>query len=120
MSKSARLTHAAGIVYASTSLPQDRGFDHLDNAVTALLESVGEQAVPEVLWRLQYQQRGPQSTQDLLVDDDGVLVLTPLAQDLAFDDSVLEGVKKAWQMISGESEEAFMKFEAREGMEVED
>ena len=114
------LTSASGIIYASIALPQEQGFARLEQAIIGLLDSVGEQPVPRVLWNLRYVQRGPVSGQGPSEPDDGVIILSPLSMDLAFDDFVLEEVKKAWQTVTGEPEESFLKFEAREGMESED
>ena len=114
------LTSFPGVIYASTSLASDRGFAHLEKAVTALLESVGEQSMPDVLWTLRYQQHSPLLPQRIVNEDGGLIAIPPLPQDLALDGSVLKDVKKIWQKITGESEDSFMRFEAREGMEVED
>jgi len=44
-----------------------------------------------------------------------VVILPPLSTDLALQDDVLDDVKAAWMKITGEGEEGFMKFDAREG-----
>jgi hypothetical protein len=103
-------------MYASTALPHDTGFAHLDRAVMALLESVGEQPVPEVLWSLKYQQQSSTSPPNTVVQD-GTILLPALSQNLALDDSVMDEVKSAWSKITGEYQEAFMQFDPREGIE---
>lgn len=49
-----------------------------------------------------------------------IICLPSLSSDLALDDQELEDVKKAWLKITGENEEMFLKFDAREGTEDED
>ena len=88
--------------------------------MSALLETVGEQPVPQVLWSMQYHQRTSTSSQIQVGNTGGVIVLPSLSQDLALDDNVLEYVQRAWQRITGEDQETFLKLEAREGMEDDD
>ena len=115
------LTNDLGVIYASTTAPQDLGFLRLRNAVTELLHCCRyEEPKPELLWKLQYHQKSPTSAQRLIADENGVLALPLLSADLTLDDSVIGEVKKAWKMITGEPEERFMKFEARDGMQDED
>lgn len=92
----------------------------IEEAITALLESIGEQPEPKVLWSLNYQQRSPKSTQSAVMNGDGVVVLPALSQDLALDDSIMDEIKSAWSKITDGSNEDFMKFQAREGLEDED
>ena len=83
----------------------------------SLLQGVDEGKVPEVLWKMQFTQQARTSSQPSLAEgtNEHVIMLPPLSTDVVFEDSVLESVRTAWQQITGESEEAFMKFEAREG-----
>lgn len=104
------------VLYASTLLPEPEGFKRLNQAVAYLLESVDEQPTPSVLWNLQYEQRVPQSRQIHIDESNGTIVLPPLSLDAVLEDIVLDDVKKAWQQLTGESEETFMVFEARDGM----
>jgi hypothetical protein len=108
-----------GVVYASTANPQDPGFGHLDRAVAALLDSVGEQLAPKVLWRLRYQQRTTKSQLSIAIDD-GTIMLPALSRGLALDDSITDEIRSIWSKITGEAEESFMNFDAREGLEDED
>jgi hypothetical protein len=108
-----------GVIYASTTTPHDPGFGYLDRAVAALLESVGEQSVPAVLWRLRYQQRTTKSQRSVVVND-GIILLPALSQDLALDDYITTEIRSACSKITGEAEDSFMKFDAREGLEDED
>ena len=103
------------MLYASTSAAN--GFDILGHAVQSLLQGVGEEKMPNVLWKMQFVQHArADSKQDLAeATREHVITLSPLTTDVVFEDSVLQDVKHAWQKIMGESEETFMKFEAREG-----
>ena len=103
-------------MYVSTALPHDTGFAHLDRAVISLLESVGEQPVPEILWSLKYRQQSSTAPPSTVVQD-GTILLPALSQNLALDDSVMDEVKLAWSKITGENQEAFVQFDPREGLE---
>lgn len=67
---------------------------------------------------MQYQQQYGSPTQSQI--NDGVIGLPLLSSGLALEDEVLEGVKTAWQRITGEPAEAFMQFEVREGVGEDD
>lgn len=85
-----------------------------------LLESTGEQTVPQVLWSMRYEQRHA-SVADPSNLSGAVINLKSLSPDLAFDDSTLKDVKAAWLRVTDADPDSFMKFEAREGtMEDED
>ncbi|KAF2764208.1 FAD/NAD(P)-binding domain-containing protein [Teratosphaeria nubilosa] len=102
------------VLYASTA--ESQAFDVLESAVTSLLRSVGEESVPQVLWRLQYVQRVPTSSQPLDErPDSNVVMLSPLSTDAVLQDKVMDDVKQAWRKITGEDDAAFLRFEAREG-----
>jgi len=103
-------------MYASVALPFDQGQAHLHAAVNALLD--GMSLEPRVLWSMQYYQAD--ITVQALGSDSNTICLSSLSSDLALDDRELEDVKRAWLRITGESEETFLKFDAREGMEDED
>ena len=87
--------------------------------MTALLESVGGHPASEVLWSLKYQQRSSKSQQSTVVQD-GTILLPALSQNLALDDSVMDEVKSAWSKITGEPQEVFMQFDAREVFDDDD
>ena len=117
-----------------------------DPAQSPSISSSDRSAIPEVLWRLQYQQQTPASPQKPAKvgsekiekgGEDGILTLPPLGQDLVFDDEVLEHVRGVWREIMGvngstdaaeQSEEPhgdgngneFMVFESREGAGIWD
>ena len=84
-----------------------------------MLEGVSEQPIPEVLWNMRYQQRVPNATRRNAAKH-GIISLPSLSQSLAFDDSVIDEVKSAWHKVTGEPEEHFMKFDARDGFEDDD
>ncbi len=112
------LTSLKGVAYASVALPSDTGYPRLERAISDLLLSA-EDAQPELLWTLRYQQRTNLSTQALR-ESGGLINLPALRDDLVLDDSVLDGVRQAWQSITSEEQSVFMKFEAREGGEEEE
>lgn len=85
-----------------------------------MLASVDEHPSPSVLWRMQYQQAYCRSTQPQSQREHGVVTLPSLSSSLALGDDALDGVKAAWQLITGADAEAFMRFEAREGADDED
>lgn len=80
---------------------------------------MGEEAELKVLWRLKYQHTAPTLPEKAVVER-GIVRLPALSQSLALDDSVTDHVKSVWNQITGEAEELFMKFDAREGLEYED
>ncbi|KAH9828112.1 DNA repair protein rad16-like [Teratosphaeria destructans] len=103
------------VLYASTAVAPS--FDILNSAVTSLLCSVGEEPVPQVLWRLQYVQRGPTSSRTLDErPDSNVVLLSPLSTDVVLQDEAMDDVKQAWRKIAGEDDGAFLRFEPREGL----
>jgi len=114
------LTVDQGVLYASTLLTGDAGFSLLAQAVTSLLAAVQEGPKPVVLWSMRYEQSFRPST-TAAVDrslgsqhDEHVIMFPPMSLDLAFDDSVLGSVRKAWEKIMGAEAKDFMVFEDRE------
>ncbi|KAK4507925.1 hypothetical protein PRZ48_001660 [Zasmidium cellare] len=107
------------ILYASSARADAQGFGVLNHAVEALLQSVGESTEPQVLWSMHYRQRYT-STHDAPSTSDSVITLQSLSPDLAFDDGTLGNVRLAWQRITDGDQEAFLKFEAREGTMEDD
>lgn len=91
----------------------------MDQAVTTLLDGVGEQLPPQQLWSMRYEQRLP-SGKESGPTHDQILTLKTLSAELALEDDVLRDVKSAWQRITKADPESFMKFEAREGTMDED
>ncbi|KAK3721984.1 Rab proteins geranylgeranyltransferase component A [Vermiconidia calcicola] len=108
------------VIYSSIAMPHDSGLPHLERAVASLLGAVREQPSPQVLWSLRYQQQHADFEHSLMNAQEGVIVLSSLSCDLVLEDSSLDKVKIAWQKITGESENAFMNFDPREGANDED
>ncbi|KAF2689594.1 rab proteins geranylgeranyltransferase component A [Lentithecium fluviatile CBS 122367] len=103
------------VLYASTSLNGDKGFQLLQQATNALLSSVDAMPLPNILWSLQYEQHtGPSS--DILPSyaKDHALKFPPMPLDSASVDSVFDYVKEAWQMIMGDEAGEFLVFADRE------
>lgn len=73
---------------------------------------------PQVLWSMQYHQTD--DTPPVGQDNDHTVPLPTISSDLALSDALLDDVKEAWSKITGDGDEAFLKFDAREGMEDED
>ncbi|EGX92360.1 rab proteins geranylgeranyltransferase component A [Cordyceps militaris CM01] len=94
-------------------------------ALSSLLRSAASegQATPEVVYKLQYEQRGSKSPSLDVSEDDVVTFGTPVL-DLAFRDATLQPVRQAWEKLTGRSgEEAdaeFLVFEDREGVTDDD
>jgi len=115
----------AGIIYASTSLPDQDGRILLDHAVSTLLDAENETKPASILWSLHYTQSGPSpsrssqsTTSPSVVSEKSVLLCPPPSLDLAFDDALIEDVREKWKVIMGDEalEEEFMMFETREGV----
>lgn len=105
---------ATGILYASTLLSSDKGFELLQKAVNALLEAVDVSPQPDVLWSVKYRQRASSGTDILSADNGRVLTFPPPSMDLAFDDAILHNVKEVWRKIMGEAGSDFLVFQDRE------
>lgn len=104
-----------GVIYANTLLPGPTGYDLLDQAFEKLRDTF-ERSKLSVLWSLRYAQRCPSAGDSEKVDvpkDGGIIAFAESNVDLAFDDAVLEDVKRAWTCITGETS-GFMQFEDRE------
>ncbi|KAK3707164.1 Rab proteins geranylgeranyltransferase component A [Vermiconidia calcicola] len=108
------------VIYSSIAMPHDSGLPHLERAVVSLLGGVREQPSPQVLWSLRYQQQHTDLEYSVTDAQEGVIVLSALSRDLVLEDSSLDNVKIAWQQITGDSENAFMNFESREGANEEE
>ncbi|TKA64092.1 hypothetical protein B0A49_07845 [Cryomyces minteri] len=123
--------NAAGVVYASTATTGLEGSETLDKAVARLLQNVGENPTPQVLWSMRYEQSSSVSRPLPQMSSAGtgnlgqsgsadhVLIFPPSSLDLVFDDSILQRVRSVWEKIMGAEAEGFMTFEDREGMGME-
>ncbi|KAH6605174.1 Rab geranylgeranyl transferase escort protein [Trichoderma cornu-damae] len=111
------------VLYLST-LANPNAQTHLEKALSSLLASLspGDQEPPQLLYQLCYEQIGFDTPS---VDIDGQsVVFSLLPLDLAFNDSALDPVRQAWEMVlpdatAGEREE-YLVFTDREGVDAED
>ena len=81
----------------------------------SLLDGLNIEPRPQVLWSLHYHQADAMA--GCLEFGGNTICLPPLSSDLALSDAVLEDVQQAWSKITGEGEDSFLKFVARQGME---
>ncbi|GKZ33848.1 Rab proteins geranylgeranyltransferase component A [Aspergillus brasiliensis] len=106
------------VVYSSVNVPGSEGQSMVETAVRKLLQSAADPNT-KVLWSLRYTQlgRGASQNASLSCPSRNVICLPPVSLDLAFDDSLIDTVKKAWELIMGDeaAQHEFMKFEDREG-----
>lgn len=94
----------------------------LEQALSLLSVAVSpDQEQPKCLYRLSYQQSS--AATDVHVDGNTVN-LPPLPLDLAFNDSVMDQVRAAWDVVTQGDEPAedveYMNFDDREGVIDED
>ena len=105
-----------GVVYLSTvSGPISR--ELLEKALSLLLAAVaGDSGDATYLYKLHYEQRGGLASVDV---DGSVVSLPSLPLDLAFNDSVMDRVRAAWEVVTKGDESAegteYMVFDDREG-----
>jgi hypothetical protein len=95
----------------------------LDEALDRLLKLTNESPHPVALWSLKYEQRGytlPETSANLVGEEAKTITFPPLSLDLAFDETVLNTVKEAWQTIMGPDTQDFLVFEDRNPMGDDD
>ncbi|KAH8730613.1 hypothetical protein GQ44DRAFT_700584 [Phaeosphaeriaceae sp. PMI808] len=103
------------VLYASTLLKGNPGFELLSRAIDTLLATVDVSPQAEVLWRAQYHQQPSSGTEPLPIDPSGrILRFPPLSMDLAFDDEIFGRVKDVWEKIVGDDAGEFLVFQDRE------
>ncbi|KAF2873154.1 rab geranylgeranyl transferase escort protein-like protein [Massariosphaeria phaeospora] len=108
-----------GLLYASTSLSGEEGYELLKQATETLLSTVEVSPAPTILWSIQYQQQsGPAEQSRGTTPYD--LQFAPASLDLAFDDSIIRDVKEVWQKIMGDGAVEFLVFDDRESYADED
>ncbi|KAL7816349.1 GDP dissociation inhibitor domain-containing protein [Trichoderma aethiopicum] len=111
------------VLYLSTPAGPDAQA-HLQTALSSLLASLAAegQEPPKPLYQLYYEQTGYDTPSAEVDGQSAVFSLLPL--DLAFNDSVLDPVRKAWELVMPDvtEEEAaeYMVFTDREGADAED
>jgi hypothetical protein len=93
----------------------------LNVALTALLQAVTPSANP--LYKLYYEQTtSARQSQVTSLRSAAVFEFPSPSLSLSFDDSSLDPVKEAWKLVMKDeaSEDAYMVFEDREGMDDDD
>jgi hypothetical protein len=107
-------------VYATTKGPSEL----LERAIDLLKSLLGESPPPISLYALKYEQHGVSviATPDQKQSNERTIVFPQLSNDLAFDESMFDNVRVAWQKIMGPAAKAeeFLKFEDRNSMADED
>lgn len=122
------MRYQIGIIYASTIRDPANAQDSLKHA-TELALGVGSSDTEraKVLWSMAYTVDEPLATtpdsNELSCDTTGqILQLPDRRHDVAFDDSILDSIKVAWEKILGErsAEYDFLRFEERADPNAED
>lgn len=109
--------HVLAILYASVGASESTGQALIKAALHAVLQTIDESPSPEVLWQIHYQQHSPRAGSQAVTESDSRSIVFPSSSsDLAFDDSVLDRVKDAWEMITAGDEQRgnFLSFDKRE------
>ncbi|QPH04139.1 hypothetical protein C2857_000884 [Epichloe festucae Fl1] len=104
------------VIYLST-ISSSGSKNLLDSALSKLLSAASQSTQPaQSLWRLHYEQTC--GTGSLIVEDN-IVSFDRFTPDLAFNDTVLESVQQAWQVVAGPDadNDSYMKFEDREGVQ---
>lgn len=108
-----------GVIYGSTLRPSEEGYSAIQAATKQLLASVDPQA--EIIYSLRYTQLGSlenDASASLSTEGcDRIFSFPAPCLDLAFDDIMIEQVKRVWKTIMGPdaNEDEFLVFEDREG-----
>lgn len=110
--------HQTGAVYLST-IRTSSSKELLEKALDELLRAAGDETpAGKPLYRLSYEHSGVKQPSFATQGKTGIF--SPLPLDLAFNDSTLAPVEQAWKFIVGETDEEYMVFEDREGVNDED
>lgn len=93
----------------------------LEKALSSLLATVADgQEVPPCIYQLYYEQSVGASSLNV---DGSVATFSSCLSSLAFDDSLLDSVQQAWELVtgsSGQDKTEYMRFEDREGGDDDD
>ncbi|KAK7192526.1 hypothetical protein DPSP01_008829 [Paraphaeosphaeria sporulosa] len=111
------------VLYASTSLGGERGFELLRQATNRLLTSLDASPSPNTLWSMQYEQRAVPSVAPLPIPDGAsahFLGMPPVPLDLVVDDVVFDRVRTLWRTITNDDLEQFLQFKNREAEDDDD
>lgn len=116
-----------GLLYLTT-LASPTPSSLLEAALASLLAALASEdgTLPKPVWQMRYEQAAPNDNTGASNDSEtGLFTFAPAAPELAFKDTLLEPVKDAWRTVLGtevtpEMEEAYLKFEDREGVADDD
>ncbi|KAJ8606655.1 hypothetical protein MRB53_040791 [Persea americana] len=110
------LAHSSdtGILYASIAMGKQHGYSTLQSAVQDLFSTINTDAT--ILWSMQYEQRQNTYTST----HDNIIPIHDIEPTFVFENKELEEVRQVWKRITGEDEETFLKFEARERVDDND
>ncbi|KAL2830201.1 GDP dissociation inhibitor-domain-containing protein [Aspergillus cavernicola] len=123
-SETAECPSGESVLYGSVSIPGQQGQSLIEGAIGKLLQSsAGPDA--RVLWSLRYTQLGRAvdgDTRPANVVSGNVIRFPPPSLDLSFDDSIIDLVKDAWNVVMDNeaSPEEFMSFTDRESYDDEE
>lgn len=113
-------TFHAGIIYASCLEDNTTTQERLKSAITSLVSTAGNESAAQAVWSMSFVRdesaTGYTPDHPLQQDPSGkVLVFPQRTHDIAFDDTILDGVKAAWERVLGDrsAEYDFLRFEAR-------
>lgn len=107
------------VIYASIAQSLDKSSAVLETAVSQLLASTGEEPRPHILWALTYEQHVAAPTAQITRDtsNPNLLRFQGPALDTVYDEEILHSVKEAWETITGQNDDDFMKFDDRNNVE---
>lgn len=91
----------------------------MEKALDELLRAAGDETpAGKPIYRLSYEHSGVKHP--LFATNGKIGTFSPLPLDLAFNDDILNPVEQAWKFVNGETDEEYMVFEDREGVNDED
>ncbi|KAJ6786290.1 hypothetical protein PWT90_00830 [Aphanocladium album] len=117
------MVHSSDTGECPTGQSSSKGL--METALTSLVTATAPegQATSEVIYKLQYEQRGAKVPSLHVGEDDSVTFGAPVL-DLAFRDTMLQPVRQAWEKFTGHTGEdadaEYLAFEDREGVNDDD
>lgn len=107
------------VIYASIAQSLDKSSTILETAVSQLLASTGEEPRASVLWSLTYEQHTASPAARVVQNSScpEILRFEGPALDTVYDEEILNSVREAWKMVTGQEDDDFMKFEDRNNVE---
>ena len=116
-----------GIIYASTLDDGSACQERLEAALSNVLSTSEDAETAKTLWIMTYTTRGPPAINSSFYSytynsTHPVMCFPDRKHDIAFDDSVLDSVKAAWEAVLGEksAEYDFLRFEERKSTNEDD